>query len=323
MLLAGLSGARVGQSAFGLEDATRQPTNHYGNVAMPISSGRVLPRRFTLKQQNGSSSMTAQRSHHSYCRPAILGVCLSLFSFAAFSTTIPVQNRDFTSQPNTGTIGGSLGGTPFDGPIGSGPWNGSASGILNLAPSPTLTISKNGGAVSGGSATIQGIVNTASTGPVISNSGFFDQTLKKTYDPNSTYTLTAYISSNSFANSGLLASDGVGIALSNGANIVASSATADPSLVSLSPFSSNTYKLALIYITDSNAPAGNINVELFDDPNGLGSAHVFSSVSFSNVDLTEANASATPEPATFALAGMVLLGLGAIKRSRKTVSAAS
>jgi PEP-CTERM motif len=222
-----------------------------------------------------------------------------------------------------GTIAGSLAGTPSDGPIGSGPWNGSASGILNLAASPTLTISKSGGAVSGGSATIQGTVNTASTGPVISNSGFFDQTLKKSYDPNSRYTLTAYVSSNSFANSDLLASDGVGIALSNGANILASSTTADPSLVSLSLFSGNTYKLALIYITASNAPAGNINIELFDDPNGLGRAHVFSSVSFSNVDLTEANASATPEPATFALAGMVLLGLGAIKRSRKIVSAAS
>jgi hypothetical protein len=290
---------------------------------MPISSATVLPRRFTLKQQNGSSSIAAQRSHRSYCRPAILAMCLSLFSFPSFSTTIPVQNRDFTSQPNTGTIGGSLAGTPFDGPIGSGPWNGSASGILNVVATPTLTISKTGGAVSGGSATIEGIVNTSSTGPVVSNSGFFDQTPKKTYDPNSTYTLTAYVSSNSFTNSDLLASDGVGIALSNGANILVSSTTADPSLVSLSLFSGNTYKLALTYITASNAPAGNINVELFDDPNGLASAHVFSSVSFSNVDLSEANTSATPEPATFALPGMVLLGLGAIKRSRKTVSAAS
>jgi len=267
--------------------------------------------------------MAAQRSHRSYCRPAILGMCLSLFSFAAFSTTISVQNRDFTSQPNTGTIGGSIAGTSFNGPIGSGPWNGSASGILNVAATPTLTISKSDGAVSGGSATIQGIVNTATTGPVISNSGSFDQTLKKTYDPNSRYTLTAYVSSNSFVNFDLLASDGVGVALSNGANILASSTTADPSLVSLTLFSGNTYKLALTYITASNAPAGKINVELFDDPNGLATAHVFSSVAFSNVDLSEANASATPEPASFALAGMVLFGLGAIKRLRNTVAAAS
>lgn len=250
-------------------------------------------------------------------------MCFSLFSLAAFSTTIPVQNRDFTSTPNTGTAGGSLTGASFDGPIGSGPWNASASGILNVAATPQLTISKTGGTVSGGSATIQGIVNTSSAGPVVSNSGFFYQALNnKTYDPDSTYLLTAYVSSNSFADFNLLATDGVGIALSNGANIVASSTTADPSLVSLSLFSSNTYKLALTYITGSNAPAGNISVELFENPNGLAIADVFSSVSFSNVDLTEANASATPEPATFGLAGMILLGLASIKRARKSVTVA-
>jgi hypothetical protein len=175
-------------------------------------------------------------------------MCLSLFSCAAFSSTIPVQNRDFTSQPNTGTIGGSLLGTPFDGAIGSGPWNGSTSGILNVAATPQLTISKTGGAVSGGSATIQGIVNIASAGPVVSNSGFFYQTLNnKTYDPNSTYILTAYVSSNSFANFNLLPNDGVGIALLSGANMVASFTTADPSSVGLSLFSRHTYKLALTY----------------------------------------------------------------------------
>jgi hypothetical protein len=284
---------------------------------MPISSATILRRRFTLKQQQPSSSIAESHSHGSYCRPAILGMCLSLFSLPVFSTTIPAQNRDFTSQPNTGTVGGSLLGTPFNAPIGSGPWNGSASGISNHAATPTLTISKTGGALSGGSATIQGIVNTASTGPVVSNSGFFDQTLNNTYDPNSRYTLTAYVSSSSFTNFGAVGREGVGIALLDGTNIVASSTTADPSLVSLSLFSGNTYRLALTYITASNAPVGNINVELFDNPNGLASLAAFNPVSFSNVDLTEANASATPEPATFGLAGMVLLGLGVIRRARR------
>jgi hypothetical protein len=124
---------------------------------MPISSATILRRRFTLKQQQPSASMAEPHSHRSYCKPAILGMGLSLFSLPAFSTTIPVQNRDFTSQPNTGRVGGSLLGTPFNAPIGSGPWNGSASGISNVAATPTLTISKAGGALSGGSATIQGL----------------------------------------------------------------------------------------------------------------------------------------------------------------------
>jgi PEP-CTERM motif-containing protein len=111
----------------------------------------------------------------------------------------------------------------------------------------------------------------------------------------------------------------VGIALLDGTNIVASSTTADPSQVSLSLFSGNTYKLALTYITAFDAPSDDIRVELFDNPNGLASVGAFNPVSFSNVDLTEANASATPEPASFALAGMVLLGLGVFKRARKIV----
>ena len=186
-----------------------------------------------------------------------------------------------------------------------------------------MTISKTGGALSGGTATIQGIVNTATSGPVVSNSAFFDQTLNKTYDSSSTYTLTAYISSSSFTNLNSVAADGVGIAFLDGTNTLASSATADPSLVSLSLFSGNTYKLALTYITASNAPADNIGVELFDNPNGLASVDAFTPVSFSNVDLTETTASATPEPATFGLAGIVLLGLGAMRRARKTVRVAS
>jgi hypothetical protein len=56
------------------------------------------------------------------------------------------QNRNFTSKPNTGTAGGALIGTPFDGPIGSGPSNGHASGISGLLLQPELTISKTIGA---------------------------------------------------------------------------------------------------------------------------------------------------------------------------------
>ena len=52
-------------------------------------------------------------------------------------------------------------------------------------------------------------------------------------------------------------------------------------------------------------------MRLFDEPEGLLTANLLSSVTFSNVGLT---ANAVPEPATMALSGLGLVLVGLIRR---------
>jgi hypothetical protein len=132
--------------------------------------------------------------------------------------------------------------------------------------------------------------------------------------------LTADVFTGSLLSANALATAGVGIGLANvtGSSIgslIADTTTTNPVLVSLTLLSGNVYQLSLQFTTGGAAPAGNIGVDLFDLPNGLASASLFQTVKFSNVTLDAATAgAATPEPATFLLAGMVLLGCGVIKR---------
>ncbi len=210
---------------------------------------------------------------------------------------------------NNGTVGGLLGsGTNLQ--IGTaGPWQGTYFGILGVIPGPTLTIGSN-------QATISGIVG-ANIGGLLDNGGDFTTTLTNAgsgpafaYAANTAYTLTANVSAGTVLALNVLAADGVGIALTSGGSIIASTATA-PSLLTL--LSGNTYTLSLQYTTPSSGgPAGAIGIELYDLPSNLATANLLGSATFSNVTLS----TATPEPAALLLSGAGLLGLGLAGRRK-------
>jgi hypothetical protein len=175
------------------------------------------------------------------------------------------------------------------------------------------------GGFTGGSGTISGIANVGILG-IVDNGALFSQTLTNSFAANTTYTLTADVSVGSLVTANVLAGTGVGIGLAHvtGPNIgslVADTVTSNPALVSLSLLSGNFYQLSLTFTTGGVAPTGNIGIDLFDLPSGLANASLFQTVKFSNVTLDATTAAAaTPEPATFFLAAMVLLGAGVVKR---------
>lgn len=173
---------------------------------------------------------------------------------------------------------------------------------------PSMNISTTGGFGGNGSATISGIANVGVLG-IVDNGALFSQTLANTYQANTTYTLTADVFTGSLLSANTLATAGVGIGLANvtGSGIgshISDTTTTNPVLVSLTLLSGNIYQLSLQFTTGGLAPTGNFGVDLFDLPNGLASASLFQTVKFSNVTLD----AATPEPVTFLLASMVLLG---------------
>jgi hypothetical protein len=229
---------------------------------------------------------------------------------AAFSASIPVPNGNFTSPGNAGSVGGGLIGTPVNNqPIGTpgGPWNGSTAGVLGLLLPPEMTISTTGGFGGDGIATISGIANVGILG-VLDNGALFSQTLGVAYLPNTVYTLSVDVTNAGLLSLGALTNSGVGIALTSGGSVVDSSLTSPLSLVSLSLLSGNFYDMTLQFTTGAVAPSGNIGINLFDTPTNLVNANLLQTVSFSDVTL---NAGApTPEPATFGLSGLVLMGLG-------------
>jgi len=248
------------------------------------------------------------------------GLSYVLFATAVFGAAIPVPNGDFLSPTDVGTVGGGLLGTPVNNQaIGSGPWHGSTAGVLGLLLPPAMNISTSGGFGGNGAATISGIANVGVLS-ILDNGALFSQTLSNTYQANTTYTLTADVFTGSLLSANALATAGVGIGLANvtGSGIgslIADTTTTNPVLVSLTLLSGNVYQLSLQFTTGGVAPTGNIGVDLFDLPTGLASASLFQTVKFSNVTLDAATAgAATPEPATFLLAGMVLLGCGVIRR---------
>jgi PEP-CTERM motif len=233
----------------------------------------------------------------------------------AFSTNITVPDGTFNVATNDGTVGGILGsGSGLQ--IGTtGPWQGNYSGILGLVGGPTLDISP-------GQATISGIVGLNVLG-LLDNGGDFTTTLTNAgsgsafaYAANTTYTLTANVSAGTVLALNVLAADGVGIALTSGGSIIAS--TANPgSLLTL--LSGNTYTLSMQYTTPTTGgpDGGAIGIELYDIPSGLATANLLGAATFSNVTLsTPTQSPATPEPAALLLSGAGLLGLGFMGRRK-------
>ncbi|MEO6688380.1 MAG: hypothetical protein ABIS07_12315 [Dokdonella sp.] len=219
-----------------------------------------------------------------YLKKAVTAaVCVACFAAtgAAQAGPIVIPNGDFSISTNAGTIGGGvIGGVAVDLGIGSsgGPWTGSFHGAIGLLVPPTLTID-----AAAHTATIDGLLGV-NVGGIATNGGYFSQTTGAPYLPNKRYTVSANVDTGGPLSAVALGSANVGISLRSGATVLSSSATAPAALVDLSLLSSTNYRLKLIYDTGASV-SGNVDVQLFDLPQGLLTANLLGSVSFGGVSL--------------------------------------
>lgn len=211
----------------------------------------------------------------------LMGMLGLMFAASANAGLVNVPNGDFSQAGNAGSVGGGLLTPPAtNAPIGSagGPWKGNYSGALGVLAPPTLAIDSNAG-----TATISGVLGISVAG-IITNEGFFNQTLPVQYEPTKRYTIWTDITTGSVLSLGLLSNTDVGVAFRSGSSVVASSATATAGLVDLSLLGGDTYRLTFVYDTDGSA-SGNVDIALFDQPSNLLTADLIGGVSFGNLGL--------------------------------------
>jgi hypothetical protein len=212
---------------------------------------------------------------------AAIGAVGMALSVAAHAGTIPVPNGNFSNASNAGAIGGGLlGGSATDVGIGSGlgPWMGSYNSVLGILAPPTLTID-----AAAQTATLSGVAGINVAG-LITNGGYFSQTLAVPYVANKRYTVSTKINTSGVLDLNQLGTANVGIGLRSGATVLSASTTAAPALVNLLPLGGTLYSLRLIYDTGATV-SNNVDVQLFDQPQGLLTANLLSSVAFSGVAL--------------------------------------
>ena len=228
-----------------------------------------------------------------------IGAATLAFAISAQAGPIFVPNGDFSSAGNAGSIGGgAIGGSAVDMGIGAdpGPWTGSYSGVLGLLAPPVLTIDD-----AALSATISGLAGINVAG-IVSNQGYFSQTLPAAYQPDTRYTIGVDIDAGELLGLGALSAANVGIALRSEGSVLSASTTAAAELVSLNPLDGTAYRLTLIHDTGAS-PSGDIDIQLFNQPQGLLTLDLLASISFGNVTL---NAGAITDATT----ELLVVGLG-------------
>jgi len=211
----------------------------------------------------------------------LMGISGLMFAGSANAGLVDVPNGDFSQAGNAGSVGGGLV-TPSatNVPIGSdgGPWKGNYMGALGILAPPILAIDSGAG-----TATISGILGISVAG-IITNGGFFNQTLPLAYEPTKRYTVWTDVNAGDVLSLGLLSDTDVGVAFRSGSSVVGSSATAMPGAISLSLLSGDTYRLTFAYDTGASV-SGNVDIVLFDQPSNLLTASLIGGVGFGNVGL--------------------------------------
>ena len=219
-------------------------------------------------------------------------LCCALSVTSASASSIPLVNTDFSDPANEGTIGGGALGASGNAQIGVGPWDGSYSGVAGLLAPPVLTIGN-------GQATISQIAVGALG---IANQGFFYQGSTATVQSSEHYVLAADVGASAALTLSLLSGGNAGLALTAGITPVASTSTATASNIGLTSARHGRVHVALGY--DSSASdVGSLTVSLYTDPTGVAAVDLLSSISFDNVALTAAPASALPPSAVGSAAG--------------------
>lgn len=214
-------------------------------------------------------------------RGGVLALLLALSASVA-AQPIVVPNGDFANPANSGSIGGLLGPNLVNLPIGTGPWNGNAIGVLGLLAQPTLSID-----ATSQTATISGLLGISVLG-LLNNGGSFVQELSTSYQFGRFYVLNADVITDSGLDLTALGNANVGIALTAMGNVVASSTTtvSPANLVEFAQLGDGEYQLRLGYLADIGG-SGFIGVRLFNEPQQLLTANLLGTVSFANVGLEE------------------------------------
>lgn len=213
---------------------------------------------------------------HRRCRglATIVFATAGLVAQALAQGPVAIPNNDFSDPANAGSIGGLIGPDIVNQPIGSGPWQGNAAGVLGLLARPTLAID-----ATQQRATISGLLGINLAG-LLNNRGSLAQVLGESWQFGRLYILSAEIDVGAPLNLGLLSGTNTGIGLTAGGNTVAASTTSAPGLLDLALLGDTRYRLRFGYVADI-AASGFIGVKLFSEPQGLLTANLFPSVAFS------------------------------------------
>lgn len=209
---------------------------------------------------------------------SLLAAVTLLLGTSCLAAPIPVPNGDFSNPANNGTVGGGVIGGSGSAAIGSGPWQGTYAGIASLLAPPSLSIGS-------GRATIGGLAGVNVLG-IVNNSGYFSQDFGIPLVANRHYVLQANVDTGMPLDLGIINDGNAGLGLTVGSTSLITTFDAIPNSVSLSLLSGTTYRLVLTLDTGPVVGAGNLGVRLFGRPQGLVTANLLTSVSYTNVSLT-------------------------------------
>lgn len=211
---------------------------------------------------------------------ASCAIALMALATSAAAAPVPVDNGDFSSPANEGSVGGGLiGGSGSNVLIGDGPWTGTYNGAVGLLAPPTLSIS-----ATTQNASISGLLGVSVLG-LVNNGGYLAQTLTANVQPNTRYILSADVDVGRTLQLGLLENTHTGVAIAAGGAVLASSDTAPPGSVTLDFMQDTTYRLEMTYVSPASITADPIELRLFAQPQGLLTADLLPTILFDNVAL--------------------------------------
>jgi hypothetical protein len=203
-------------------------------------------------------------------------------SFGACAGSITIPNADFSLLSNAGSVGGGILqplGVDIGIGSGGGPWTGSFNGILGLLAPPTLSID-----AAAQTATIEGLLGINLAG-LVSNGGYISQVLSGTpWVAHKRYTVSTDIDVGGVVDLDVLGLADVGIALRSGNTVLSASTTAAAPLVNLDLLDGSNYRLKLVYDTGATVN-GDVNLQLFNLPQGLLTINLLASTTFANIKL--------------------------------------
>lgn len=213
-------------------------------------------------------------------RLAWCAIALTALATGAAAAPVPVDNGDFSSAANAGSVGGGLiGGSGSNVLIGDGPWTGTYNGAVGVLAPPTLSIS-----ATTQDATISGLLGVSVLG-LVNNGGYIAQTLTANVQPNTRYILSADVDVGRSLQLALLDDTHTGVAIAAGGTVLASSDTAPSGSVTLDLLQDTTYRLELTYVSPASIAADPIELRLFAQPQGLLTADLLPTIVFDNVAL--------------------------------------
>jgi hypothetical protein len=272
-------------------------------TAERAAPGSGAPLRHKPGGDMNSFKQTMSRQHPSNarqpCTPrrrlAAALLAALLCGGAAQAGFVPVPDGDFSLPADAGTVGGGMiGASGTNVPIGAGLWKGTFFGALGLLAPPTLQIDS-----VTRSASVADVLGINALG-IVDNGGHFSQTLAEPWLANKRYTLVMDVNSAVEMDLPLLAAAGVGSALRNGTTVLASSTTAAAAMLRSDKLDATTQRVALTY--DSGpAAAGMMDIELFDEPQGLLNGELVEHAEFSDVKL--ARTTLVPGDSTLTVSG--------------------